>query len=140
MVGVPDLHEQHPALLPTKPMPFSPNCTRSLPRRGTAHRRAPSGPIRPRCARYREIGTAAFDELIAPGVAATLRQHSAQIGHIQIADNPGRHQPGTGEICFPFVFREIDAVKYEGCLGLEYIPTPDTAASLGWITEMNCEL
>jgi hydroxypyruvate isomerase len=73
-------------------------------------------------------------------LAATLRRHSAQIGHIQIADNPGRHQPGTGEIHFPFVFREIDAVKYDGCLGLEYIPAPDTAASLGWITEMNCEL
>jgi hydroxypyruvate isomerase len=73
-------------------------------------------------------------------LVATMRRHAAQIGHIQIADNPGRRQPGTGEINFPFVFREIDAMKYEGFVGLEYIPTPDTASSLGWITEMKGEL
>jgi hydroxypyruvate isomerase len=73
-------------------------------------------------------------------LAVTLRQHVAQIGHIQIADNPGRHQPGTGEINFPFIFKEIDAVNYQGSVGLEYIPTPDTASSLGWIQEMKCEL
>lgn len=69
-------------------------------------------------------------------VTATFRKHIARIGHIQIADNPGRNQPGTGELNFPFLFRELDAVGYTGWIGLEYIPRPDTAASLGWMKAM----
>jgi hydroxypyruvate isomerase len=69
-------------------------------------------------------------------LAATLRRHLPRIGHIQIADNPGRHQPGTGEINFPFLFRELDAAGYAGWVGLEYIPKPDTTASLGWMQAM----
>lgn len=65
----------------------------------------------------------------------TLRRHLPQIGHIQIADNPGRHQPGTGEINFPFIFRELDAMGYAGSVGLEYLPVPNTASSFGWIRE-----
>jgi hydroxypyruvate isomerase len=56
-----------------------------------------------------------------------------RIGHVQIADNPGRHQPGTGEIDFPFVLGEIDRSGYEGFVGLEYVPEPDTLASLAWL-------
>ena len=66
---------------------------------------------------------------------ATVRQHLARIGHIQIADNPGRHQPGTGEINFPFVFRQLDEMGYQGYVGLEYIPAPNTAASFGWLRD-----
>jgi len=65
-------------------------------------------------------------------LGATLRAHMPQIGHIQIADNPGRHQPGTGEINYPFIFGEIDRLGYQGRIGLEYIPDPDTRASLAW--------
>jgi hydroxypyruvate isomerase len=68
-------------------------------------------------------------------ITATFRKHLSRIGHIQIADNPGRHQPGTGEINFPFLFRQLDECGYAGWVGLEYIPTPDTVSSLGWITE-----
>lgn len=68
-------------------------------------------------------------------LAATLRKYIAKIGHIQIADNPGRHQPGTGEINYPFIFREIDALGYQGYIGLEYVPSPDTKSSLAWISE-----
>lgn len=64
-----------------------------------------------------------------------LREHLAKIGHIQIADNPGRHQPGTGEINYPFLFRELDNVGYKGYVSLEYIPLPDTLKSLSWVTE-----
>lgn len=64
-----------------------------------------------------------------------LREHLLKIDHIQIADNPGRHQPGTGEINFPFVFAEIDKLGYNGFIGLEYIPTPDTVKSLSWIKQ-----
>ena len=73
-------------------------------------------------------------------LAATLRAHMARIGHIQIADNPGRHQPGTGEINFPFLFREIDRLGYQGHIGLEYVPEPDTLASLAWIKKYNLSL
>jgi len=73
-------------------------------------------------------------------LAATLRKHIDRIGHIQIADNPGRHQPGTGEINFPFIFKEIDASGYRGHVGLEYVPVPDSKSSLGWITEFGYKL
>jgi hydroxypyruvate isomerase len=66
-------------------------------------------------------------------LAATMRAHMARIGHIQIADNPGRHQPGTGEINFPFLFEEMDRLGYAGHVGLEYVPEPDTLASLAWM-------
>ncbi len=66
-------------------------------------------------------------------LAATIRKNIAKIAHIQIADNPGRHQPGTGEINYPFLFREIDALNYQGYIGLEYIPAPDTKSSFDWI-------
>ncbi len=68
-------------------------------------------------------------------ITANFRKHLARIGHIQIADNPGRHQPGTGEINFPFVFRQLDESGYTGWVGLEYIPTPDTISSLGWMKD-----
>lgn len=54
------------------------------------------------------------------------------IGHIQIADNPGRHEPGTGEIAFERVLRHIDAVGYEGFIGCEYLPAAGTLDGLGW--------
>jgi hydroxypyruvate isomerase len=57
------------------------------------------------------------------------------IGHIQIADNPGRHEPGSGEINFERVLAAIDAAGYEGWVGCEYKPVADTVAGLGWATK-----
>jgi hydroxypyruvate isomerase len=54
------------------------------------------------------------------------------IAHIQIADNPGRNQPGTGEINFPRVFEAIDRMGYQGWVGAEYRPAGSTSASLDW--------
>ncbi len=68
-------------------------------------------------------------------ITATFRKHLTRIGHIQIADNPGRHQPGTGEINFPFLFSQLDACGYTGWIGLEYVPSHETVASLGWMKE-----
>lgn len=68
-------------------------------------------------------------------ITTTLRRQLARIGHIQIADNPGRHQPGTGEVNFPFVFRQLDEMGYQGYVGLEYVPAPDTIASLIWLRD-----
>jgi hydroxypyruvate isomerase len=66
-------------------------------------------------------------------LASTIQGNLAQIGHIQVADNPGRHEPGTGEINFPFLFDFLDRVGYEGWIGCEYVPATDTVGGLGWI-------
>ena len=58
-----------------------------------------------------------------------------RIGHIQLADNPGRHEPGTGEINFTNLFEAIDKAGYDGWIGCEYIPAGDTEAGLGWIEQ-----
>jgi hydroxypyruvate isomerase len=54
------------------------------------------------------------------------------IGHIQIADNPGRHEPGTGEIAFERLLPAIEALGYSGHIGCEYLPAAGTMAGLGW--------
>lgn len=65
----------------------------------------------------------------------TLRANLDRIGHVQVADNPGRNQPGTGEIHYKNLLNGLDAMGYKGWVGLEYKPAPDTAASLKWIAE-----
>ena len=63
---------------------------------------------------------------------ATLEKNLARIAHVQLADNPGRHEPGTGEINYRWLFRHIDAIGYTGAIGCEYKPQTTTAAGLGW--------
>lgn len=69
-------------------------------------------------------------------LAETLKENLDQIAHIQIADNPGRHQPNTGEINYHFLLRELDQMGYQGFVGLEYVPQPDTSSSFGWVTDL----
>ncbi|TRZ96565.1 MAG: hydroxypyruvate isomerase [Rhodocyclaceae bacterium] len=69
-------------------------------------------------------------------LARTLEDHLARIGHIQLADNPGRHEPGTGEINFPFLLRHLDRLGYPGWVGCEYRPLTTTTAGLGWLREL----
>jgi hydroxypyruvate isomerase len=67
-------------------------------------------------------------------LVATLRENIGRIGHVQVADSPGRGEPGTGEIRYPFVLAELESLGYEGYVGLEYNPSEgDTEASLGWL-------
>ncbi len=70
-------------------------------------------------------------------LAGNLRLHLPRIGHIQLADNPGRNEPGTGEINYRFLFQLLDQLGYKGCIGCEYIPRDTTAAGtdagLGWL-------
>ncbi|QTN29135.1 hydroxypyruvate isomerase [Rhodoferax sp. AJA081-3] len=66
-------------------------------------------------------------------LAATIAQQLPRIGHMQLADNPGRHEPGTGEINFPFLFDHLDRLGYSGWIGCEYKPTTTTIAGLGWL-------
>ena len=65
-------------------------------------------------------------------LAATMQKHLARIGHIQLADNPGRNEPGTGEINYPFLFAHLDRIGYSGWIGCEYKPAGSTEAGLGW--------
>ena len=62
-----------------------------------------------------------------------MRDNLEYVDHIQIADNPARNQPGTGEINYDFIFAELERLNYQGWVGLEYKPTPNAGASLGWM-------
>ena len=66
-------------------------------------------------------------------LAATMQKHLARIGHIQLADNPGRNEPGSGEIHSPFLFAHLDRIGYRGWIGCEYKPAATTAGGLGWL-------
>lgn len=66
-------------------------------------------------------------------LAATAQAHLARIGHVQIADNPGRHEPGTGEINYAFLLAHLDRIGYAGWIGCEYKPATTTQAGLDWI-------
>ncbi|HSN91218.1 MAG TPA: 2-oxo-tetronate isomerase [Anaeromyxobacteraceae bacterium] len=62
----------------------------------------------------------------------TIERNLDRIAHVQIADTPGRHEPGTGEIHYPFVFERLDTLGYRGWVGCEYKPKAGTVAGLGW--------
>jgi hydroxypyruvate isomerase len=66
----------------------------------------------------------------------TIEKNLAHIGHIQIADNPGRHEPGTGEINYPYLFAHLDRMGYSGWVGCEYKPAARTEEGLRWRTEL----
>jgi hydroxypyruvate isomerase len=67
-------------------------------------------------------------------LVATLERYAGMIGHVQIADSPGRGEPGTGEIRYPYVLSRLEEFGYEGYVGLEYNPTTGTTEeSLAWL-------
>jgi hydroxypyruvate isomerase len=69
-------------------------------------------------------------------LVANLCEHIDHIGHVQIADSPGRGEPGTGEIHYPYVLGELERLGYGGYVGLEYNPTTEsTEESFGWLPE-----
>jgi hydroxypyruvate isomerase len=71
-------------------------------------------------------------QIMEGDLARTMQEYLPQIAHIQLADNPGRHEPGTGEINFPFLFRHLDAIGYRGWIGCEYKPRTTTLKGLSW--------
>jgi len=66
-------------------------------------------------------------------LAPTIQHNLARIPHMQLADNPGRNEPGTGEINYPFLFQFIDKLGYAGWIGCEYKPAKTTVEGLGWV-------
>jgi hydroxypyruvate isomerase len=71
-------------------------------------------------------------QIMQGDLAPTIEKHLDEIGHMQLADTPGRHEPGTGEINYPYLFAHIDKVGYQGWIGCEYRPAGNTEAGLGW--------
>jgi hydroxypyruvate isomerase len=69
-------------------------------------------------------------------LAATMTKHLARIAHIQIADNPGRNEPGSGEINYPFLLDHLERIGYSGYIGCEYKPAGTTESGLKWIEQM----
>ncbi|MGJ4912522.1 hydroxypyruvate isomerase [Bradyrhizobium sp. HKCCYLS2033] len=74
-------------------------------------------------------------QIMEGDLARTMQKHLARIAHIQLADNPGRHEPGSGEINYPFLFRHLDAIGYSGWIGCEYKPRAGTVDGLGWLAD-----
>lgn len=75
-------------------------------------------------------------QIVEGDLAPTLEKRLVRIGHVQIADTPGRHEPGTGEINYRFLLRHLDRIGYRGLVGCEYRPLAGTEAGLGWMKEL----
>jgi len=71
-------------------------------------------------------------QIMEGNLTKTIQENLGRIAHIQVADNPGRHEPGTGEINFINLFRSIDEMGYDGWIGCEYTPVGKTEDSFQW--------
>lgn len=76
---------------------------------------------------------ARFERASTAGFKAVAYMFPYDWSKDQLADNPGRHEPVTGKINFPNLFRTIDDARYDGWIGCETIPTVATEESLGWL-------
>jgi hydroxypyruvate isomerase len=76
-------------------------------------------------------------QIMEGDLARTLQSHLGEINHVQLADNPGRNEPGTGEINYRFLFEHLDRIGYQGWVGCEYKPLTTTEAGLGWLKSHN---
>lgn len=76
-------------------------------------------------------------QIMEGDLARTIENNLAAINHIQLADNPGRNEPGTGEINYRFLFEHLDRIGYTGWVGCEYKPLTTTEAGLGWLKTHN---
>lgn len=68
-------------------------------------------------------------------IVPALKKIGAKLGHIQFADHPGRHEPGTGKLDFKAIFAALDEMGYDGWVGAEYVPEGKTVDGLGWLKE-----
>jgi hydroxypyruvate isomerase len=72
-------------------------------------------------------------QIMEGDLAPTIQRNLSRISHLQLADNPGRNEPGTGEINYPFLFQFLDGLGYDGWIGCEYKPKTTTLEGLGWL-------
>lgn len=72
-------------------------------------------------------------QIMEGDIATTLRRYFDQVGHIQIAGVPGRHEPDAGELNYPWLFDLLDSLPYQGFIGCEYRPRGKTLDGLGWL-------
>lgn len=72
-------------------------------------------------------------QIMEGDLARTIESNLDIIRHLQLADNPGRNEPGTGEINYPFLFDFIDKIGYDGWIGCEYRPLSTTESGLDWV-------
>jgi hydroxypyruvate isomerase len=68
-----------------------------------------------------------------PDLVTAIRRAGPSIGHVQFADTPGRHEPGTGTIDFPAALAALKETGYDGAVSAEYRPKGETMAGLGWM-------
>jgi hydroxypyruvate isomerase len=71
-------------------------------------------------------------QIVEGDLARTIERLLPRIGHMQLADVPDRHEPGTGEINYGWLLAEIDRLGYQGWIGCEYLPRGDTLQGLAW--------
>jgi hydroxypyruvate isomerase len=74
-------------------------------------------------------------QIMEGDLARTIEKHLPRIAHVQLADNPGRNEPGTGEINYPYLYKHLDRIGYTGWVGAEYKPKAGTVEGLGWFKE-----
>ena len=72
-------------------------------------------------------------QIMEGDLAHRVRALSGHYPHVQIAGNPGRHEPDIGEINYPYLFDLLDELGYAGWIGCEYRPKGETRAGLGWV-------
>lgn len=70
-------------------------------------------------------------------IIPTITKHIEQIGHFHLADVPGRHEPGTGELNYHNIFKAIEATGYDHFVGFEYLPTKPTDETVKYIFEIS---
>jgi hydroxypyruvate isomerase len=75
-------------------------------------------------------------QIVQGDLVRTYERLRDKIGHVQIADNPGRNEPGTGEINYAFVLSELDRLGYDGWVGCEYRPKSGAGAAVGWMQRL----
>jgi hydroxypyruvate isomerase len=75
-------------------------------------------------------------QIMEGDIATTFRRYAQHIGHVQIASVPARNEPDDGEVNYPYLFRLLDELGYDGWIGCEYRPRGRTEDGLGWLSSL----
>jgi hydroxypyruvate isomerase len=75
-------------------------------------------------------------QIVEGDLAMKIKRYISGVGHFQVAGVPERHEPDSGEINYPYLFRLIDELGYQGWIGCEYRPRGETVAGLGWLQNL----